>query len=108
MAKNYHQRGDVVTVTAPADVSSGDGVLVGALFGIAQFDAKSGEDVEISCVGVYTLPKTSAQAWAQGAKIYWDGTKCTTADGSGSNTLVGRALKVAANPSPAGVIRLQS
>lgn len=106
MAKNYIQPGDTVTVPAPADVSSGDGVLVGKLFGVAQFSAKSGDDVEISTKGVYTLPKTSAQAWTVGAPIYWDGSKCTTADGSGANTLVGHALAVAANPSPAGTVRL--
>jgi predicted RecA/RadA family phage recombinase len=106
MAKNFIQPGDTVTVPAPADVSSGDGVLVGSLFGVAQFDAKSGDDVEICTKGVYTLPKTSAQAWTVGAKIYWDGSKCTTADGSGSNTLIGNALAVAANPSATGVVRL--
>jgi predicted RecA/RadA family phage recombinase len=104
--KNFIQRGETVTVAAPADVLSGAGVLVGALFGIASFDAKSGNDVEICTVGVYTLPKTSAQAWTVGAKIYWDGTKCTTADGSGANMLIGHALKVADNPSDAGVVRL--
>lgn len=34
--KNYVQRGDVITATAPANVTSGDGVLVGLLFGVAR------------------------------------------------------------------------
>ena len=106
MAKNFIQPGDTVTVPAPADVSSGEGVLVGKLFGVAQFDAKTGDDVEISTKGVYTLPKTSAQAWTVGAPIYWDGSKCTTADGSGANTLIGHALAAVGNPSPAGAVRL--
>lgn len=106
MAKNFVQPGDTLTVPAPADVASGDGVLVGALFGVAAFSAKSGEDVEINTKGVWTLPKTSAQAWTVGAKIYWDGSKCTTADGSGSNALIGHAAKAAANPSATGSVRL--
>lgn len=106
MAKNFIQPGDTVTVPAPADVSSGAGVLVGSLFGVAQFDAKNGVDVEICTKGVYELPKTSAQAWTVGAKIYWDGSKCTTADGSGANTLIGNALAIAANPSATGIVRL--
>jgi predicted RecA/RadA family phage recombinase len=104
--KNFIQPGRIVSVPAPATVKSGDGVLVGSLFGVAEYDAASGDPVEIICEGVFTLPKTSAQAWTVGAKIYWDGSKCTTADGSGSNTLIGHALAVAANPSAAGVVRL--
>ncbi len=106
MAKNFIQPGDTITVPAPADVTSGSGVLVGSLFGVAAFDAKSGDDVEIYTKGLWGLPKTSAQAWTVGAKIYWDGSKCTTADGSGANTLIGHALAVAANPSATGIVRL--
>ena len=48
MAKNYIQPGRVVTVAAPTGgVSSGDGVLVGSLFGVAQHDAVESEDVEL-------------------------------------------------------------
>jgi predicted RecA/RadA family phage recombinase len=102
--KNFIQPGDTVAVPAPADVLSGAGVLVGALFGIASFDAKSGDPVEICTKGVYELPKTSAQAWTVGAAIYWDGSKCTTT--STDNTLIGNALAVAANPSDTGIVRL--
>jgi len=34
MAKNYIQSGNVLTLTAPSDVSSGDGLLVGSIFGV--------------------------------------------------------------------------
>jgi predicted RecA/RadA family phage recombinase len=104
--RNFIQFGDTVTVPAPSDVSSGDGVLVGTLFGIAVTDAAPGDPVEIKTTGVFTLPKTSAQAWTVGAAVYWDGTVATTADGSGANTLIGKALAVAANPSGTGVVRL--
>lgn len=104
--KNFIQRGDTVTVPAPANVASGSGVLVGKLFGVAAFDAASGEPVELQTVGVFELPKTTAQAWTVGAPIYWDGSKCTTADGSGANTLIGHALAAAANPSASGIVRL--
>jgi len=104
--KNFIQPGRIVEVLAPANVKSGEGVLVGSLFGVAEYDAVLGEPVAIVLEGVFTLPKTSAQAWSVGAKIYWDGVKCTTADGSGSNTLIGHALAVAANPSAAGIVRL--
>jgi predicted RecA/RadA family phage recombinase len=102
--KNFIQPGDTVTVPAPADVVSGAGVLIGALFGVASFDAKSGDPVEICTTGVYELPKTSAQAWTVGAAIYWDGSKATTT--GTDNTLIGLALAAAANPSATGIVRL--
>jgi predicted RecA/RadA family phage recombinase len=102
--RNYVQPGDVITVPAPAAVASGDGVLVGALFGIAGTDAASGAPVEIKTNGVFDLPKTSAQAWTVGAAIYWTGTVATTVDTD--NTLIGKAVDVAANPSGTGRVRL--
>ena len=33
--KNYIQPGNTITLTAPYDVNSGDGLLVGAIFGVA-------------------------------------------------------------------------
>lgn len=108
MAKNFIQPGRTVTLIAPADVKSGDLVVVGKLFGVAVTDASSGDPVEACTEGVYTLPKTAAQAWTLGAAIYWDGAtkKCTTADGAGANVPVGHAVAAAANPSDTGTVRL--
>lgn len=102
--KNYIESGDVVTLPAPAAVSSGDLVAVGKLHGVAQTNAESGADVALATRGVFELPKASAQAWTVGAKIYWDGTECTTT--ATSNTLIGCAMAVAANPSATGIVRL--
>lgn len=104
--KNYIQDGDTVTVTAPYALASGAGCLVGTLFGVAANAAASGADAEILTEGVFELPKVSAQAWAQGAAIYWDNTakNCTTV--TTSNTLIGKALVAAANPSDTGIVRL--
>lgn len=104
---NFIQNGDAVTVAAPAAVTSGDGVKVGMLFGVAQTDADSGADVAIVTRGVFTLPKTSAQAWSVGDAIYWNNTSgvCTTAATAG-NIFIGVAAAAAANPSATGVVRL--
>jgi predicted RecA/RadA family phage recombinase len=104
--KNFVQTGDTITVPAPADVSSGDLVMVGKLFGVAAFDADSGDDVEITTKGVFTLPKTSAQAWTVGAAVYWDATNSVVTTTSTSNTLIGHAVAAAANPSATGIVRL--
>lgn len=104
--KNFIQPGRVVTVTAPADVSSGDLVVVGTLFGVAATDAKSGDAVEIVTEGVFTLPKTNAQAWIQGVKVYFDSENEVLTTTASTNLLIGHAVSVAANPSAAGAVRL--
>lgn len=106
MATNLKSVGDNITVPAPAAVSSGDGVLVGALFGIAVADAENGADVVLATRGVYTLPKTSAQAWTVGAKVYWDKANGVATTAASGNTLIGVAAAVAANPSAEGDVRL--
>lgn len=70
--RNFIQEGDTVTIPAPAGgVLSGDGVLVGALFGVAVTTAAAGELVEITTEGVFDLAKAGAP-FAIGEKIYWD------------------------------------
>jgi predicted RecA/RadA family phage recombinase len=65
--KNFIQRGDMITVTAPTGgVTSGQGVLVGSLFGVAATTAAEGESVEIDTVGVYELPKLVSAVIAAG------------------------------------------
>lgn len=107
MAKNFVQPGHVLTLTAPTGgVTSGVGYLIGALFVVALHYAVEGASFEGQCTGVWTLPKTSAQAWTEGVAIYWNGTAATTADGAGANTLIGHAAAAAANPSATGLVRL--
>ncbi len=111
--KNFIHGGDTVIVTAALPIKSGDGVLTGDLFGIAAHDADSAAAVTILTRGVYTLPKTGAQAWTVGAKIHWDAAngEATTATTSGgqdpvAHTFIGHAIEPAANPSASGVVRL--
>lgn len=103
---NYLQHGENVTIPAPYDVASGAGCLVGTLFGVASVTAASGADVTLVTEGVFRLSKVSAQAWTLGAAIYWDDAAklCTTV--SAGNTLIGKALAAAANPTATGTVRL--
>ena len=106
--KTFIQAGAVVTAAAPRDVSAGDGVLVGAVFGVATADAASGDPVEIARGGVYEMDKTSAQAWTAGAKVYWDNTNFEVTTSASGNTLIGAALIAAANPSATGTVLLDA
>jgi predicted RecA/RadA family phage recombinase len=74
--KNFIQNGDVITVAAPSGgVQSGDGVIVGSLFGVAAFTAAEDEPVEIATRGVHVLPKNSTAVLAQGSRVAWDATE---------------------------------
>ncbi|MBF0602144.1 MAG: DUF2190 family protein [Nitrospirae bacterium] len=103
--KNWIQSGDTVSVVAPADVASGNGVIVGSLFGLAVSDAVSGDDVEIVTVGVADITK-AAGAITQGAKVYWDNTAKNVTTTVGTNTLIGCAVMAAANGDATVRVRL--
>ncbi len=64
--KNYVQPGNTITLTAPYAVASGDGLLVGSIFGIAAGAAALGEPVETTLVGVFDITKVGSQAWTVG------------------------------------------
>lgn len=104
MAKNYKQPGKTLDVPAPADVKSGDGVLIGKLFGVSQISAKAGEMITIDREGVWDLPKTEAQAWGIGDVVYWNGTEVTSV--ASGNTKIGYAAAVAINPTKRGDVLL--
>lgn len=104
--KNFIQIGKTITLNAPYDVSSGNGILVNALFGVASTDALAGEEVETVLEGVFELPKKDDQQVDQGAKLYWDTANkqlTTTATG---NVRVGAASVAAGPTEPTVQIRL--
>jgi predicted RecA/RadA family phage recombinase len=104
--KNYIQRGDTLTLLAPYNVASGAGFVVGAIFAIAACTVLAGSPVEGVREGVFTLPKTSAQAWTQGDKIYWDDVNKRCDSDSTVGLLIGAAGENATNPSAEGVVVL--
>ena len=90
--KNYVQPGNTITLTAPYAVTSGDGLLIGSIFGVAAGTAAVGEAVEAALTGVYDLKKVASQAWAAGDKVYWDNTAKEATKTTTSNTLIGVAV----------------
>lgn len=100
--KNFVQNGEIIEVTAHYEVQSGGGVKVGSLFGFATTYAAAGDTVNIKRHGVFEHAKLAAQAWAQGAPIYWDDTAKLLTTAASGNTLVGAAALAAVNPSAVG------
>ncbi len=95
--KNFIQPGNTVTLTAPYAVAPGDGLLVGAIFGVASTASANGEAVEAVLAGVFDLKKTASQAWSVGDKVYWDNTAKETTKTATSNTLIGVAVDAVGN-----------
>ncbi len=91
--KNFVAVGNILTLPAPAALTSGQGALIGSIFGVAQKDASNGEDVAILVTGVFELPKAASQAWTVGAKVYWDNAAKNTTTTVSGNTLIGVAVK---------------
>lgn len=105
--KNFVQPGDVVTLTAPADVAAGVPINNGVLAGVTITAAASGATVECATSGIFDLAKTSAQAWTVGQAIYLiPATRLVTTATTAGNLLIGTAVAVAANPTPTGLVRL--
>ena len=104
--KNYVQKGENLTLTAPYAVASGAGVKIGLIFGVAAGAAASGASVDVVTEGVFTLPKVSTDVFAVGAAVYWDDTAKLITSTTSGNTKVGVAVTAAANPSGTGNVRL--
>lgn len=107
--KNYLQDGHNLTLTAPGGgVVSGSGYVIGGLFVVAVATAAATESFVGTTCGVFSLPKTAAQAWTEGQKIYWDAGNAR-ADSDGTvGMLIGVATAVAANPTATGSVRLNA
>jgi predicted RecA/RadA family phage recombinase len=106
--KNYSQKGDVLSFTAPSGgVVSGGVYKVGNIVGVAAADAAQNDPFELQVVGVFAgVPKTTSQSWAEGAVLYWDDSgKKFTSTASG-NTLAGCAAAAAGSSDTTGTVRL--
>jgi predicted RecA/RadA family phage recombinase len=89
--KNFIQPGKVVTLVATYNLTSGQGVLVGAIFGVAAHDALQGTPVEAVRDGIFVLDAVAADTLVAGDKVYWDNTARRITKTATNNVLVGAA-----------------
>jgi len=100
--RNFVQTGDTLTFTSPDPVTSGQGVVMNALFGVA---ASAGDPFEAAVVGVFELPKT-AGAIDAGAKVYWKADTANVTTTASGNKLIGAATEAAADAATTVRVRL--
>lgn len=71
--KNYVREEGTILVAAPSGGAvSGQGYVVGAMFGVAQSTAAQGVNVPLRTLGVIDLPKAATITFTQGEKVFWD------------------------------------
>ncbi|CAA7622125.1 conserved hypothetical protein [Magnetospirillum sp. LM-5] len=105
--KNFIQNGHMITVPAPTGgLASGQGMIVGALFGIAATTASEATNVEIATTGVYDLPKAPATVVALGDRVAWDDTAKVIALPTAGLHPIGVAIIAAGNGAVTVRVRL--
>lgn len=90
--RNYLQKGENITIPAPADRVSGALILVGSQLGFAAWVAKTWSDV------VSTLPKVALN-FAIGDRLHFRGSNRVGQQTSAGKTLFGMAVTATVNPS---------
>ena len=82
--RNFIQPGNSLAIAVPyaTGVSAGQGVLVGALFGVAAVDGVQNAMIEAQTMGVFDLTKEPALAIAAGVRVFWDNNHHARAQGA--------------------------
>lgn len=108
MATNYVQPGKNLDLTAPTGgVTTGVGVLIGRIFAVATKTVAAAAAFVGTTMGVWSLAKTSAEAWSVGDPIFWDNTnKRADNVATAGFRLIGVCVEAAANPSSTGKVWL--
>jgi predicted RecA/RadA family phage recombinase len=105
--KNYVLSGHILPFTSASPVVSGQGVTMGALFGVAAVSAPANTEFEAQLTGVFVLPKADDNMTA-GAIVYWDAVEkeVTTAAADGANRKIGATIEAAGTSAATVRVRL--
>ena len=105
--RNYIQPGNVLTLTSSFGIFSGQGVLLNKFFGVANYDCPiPGNPIEVSVVGVYSLPKAATIVFAVGDPVYWNDTDHNVTSVGTAHTLIGAATAAAGASDTTAAVRL--
>lgn len=95
----YINSGETIDYTPSLAVAAGDIVVQGDLVGVANRPIAANTPGTLTVAGVFDVAKDAATVFSAGAKVYWDDTNnlAVTADGGGTNKLLGKAVAAAGN-----------
>lgn len=106
--KTFIEDGDVLELVASGTIASGDIVLVGSLLGVAHMAAVLNDKLSVSMRGVFTLPKLTGTAWAEGDDLYYDSSAVKVTKVSQGNTYAGIAAAAAASGDATGSVLINA
>jgi predicted RecA/RadA family phage recombinase len=108
MATNILDTGRTINYTAGANVTAGNLVLAGVMFGIAKISGVSGDVIplETGCTAVLPKLNVASGSFAVGANVYWDNTNGNCTVSATSNTRIGVAVVAASNTVTSVTVRL--
>lgn len=108
--KNKLSSGKLVNVTLTAAVASGEGRLIGKLFGVAVTAGAVGDTVAFDTSGEFDLPAegaASGQVLGQGDEVFWDAAAKRVTATAASNTLIGHATVAKASTATEATVRIR-
>ncbi|AXS39232.1 DUF2190 family protein [Breoghania sp. L-A4] len=105
--KNFIQAGGTITATAPVGgATSGAGVLIDHLFGVAAITAAEGDDVELVTEGVFDIAKEAGASMTAGAPAYWDAAAKQATPTATDNVRIGTAIVASGAGDPTARVKL--
>lgn len=105
--KNYAKSGDLLTLTAPTGgVTSGLTYKIGVAIVIATATVAAGQPFVGKTTGEIDIPAATAQAWTEGALVYWDDVAKVYTTTAATNQKAGYATVAKLTAAAAGRVRL--
>jgi predicted RecA/RadA family phage recombinase len=105
--QSFKQPGEMLTLTAPSGgVVSGTAYKIGQLVVVAAASVAVGLPFEGKTTGVFELPKSEVQAFAEGDLLYWTTTGDELTTTASGNMLCGVAAAAAGSAATTGLVRL--
>lgn len=92
--KNHICDGVTIEHAPSANIVSGEGLLIGSIFGVATADIPATQKGVFMTYGVFKMPKASVVI-TQGAKLYWDAINKKVTTVATDNTEIGYAQESA-------------
>ena len=107
MANQFVQAGKLIDYTpSGAAVSAGQVVLCTDRVFVAPLAIADGALGSLATEGVWTIQKTTGEAWTLGQKLYWVAGTSKASTTAGSNKVMGYAAKAAASGDTEGNVLL--
>lgn len=104
--KSFKSSGDVLELTAPADVTVDVPILIDQVLVVPLVSALSGARFNGQVRGVIDGPKVVTETWTEGEQINWDVSAGLFTTVVATNFLVGFAVEATLNPSATGELSL--